>query len=74
VRIGVPTLLVTAQLDGRLVTLSPPEGPHDNTWLGYLWSALIEPGTRVRVRVTAFFSGRYAAAMTAYVPLSAGFG
>jgi hypothetical protein len=74
VRIGVPTVLVTARLAGRLVTLSPPAGPHDNTWLGYLWSAPIEPGTRVRVRVTAFFSGRSAAAMTAYVPLSAGFG
>jgi hypothetical protein len=82
VRMSAPATLLTTQLAGQLVTLSPPEGQHDNIWLGYLWrppSQLISTASgaccpQVRVRVTAFFVTRVAATMTAQVPVSAGFG
>lgn len=36
--------LVTVQVAGRLVTLSPPAGPSDDLWLGYLFDAGLRHG------------------------------
>jgi hypothetical protein len=75
VRMSRPASLLTAQVAGHVVTLFPPEGPRYHLWLGYLWRAPTELSTNpVRVRVTTFSAGGAVAAITAYVPLGAGFG
>jgi len=44
--------LVTVQVAGRLVTLSPPAGPSDDLWLGYLFDAGLRHGP-LKVRISA---------------------
>jgi hypothetical protein len=94
VRIGVhlarPALLVTVQVDGRLVSLSPPTDPGSDLWQGALLGAgprhgplrvrardgywYGEPPVQPRVRVTAYFADGTAATHAGVGYLHAGYG
>jgi hypothetical protein len=95
-RIGVgvhlrrPAILVTVQIDGRLVTLSPPPDPGDDLWQGALLGAgprhrplavharhgywYGEPPVYPRVRVTAYFADGTSASRAGIGYLHAGYG
>jgi hypothetical protein len=95
-RIGVgvhlprPAVLVTVQVDGHLVTLSPPRDPGSDLWEGLLLGMGPrhgplavrarhgywdgEPAVRPRVRVTAYFADGTAAARAGIGYLHAGYG
>jgi hypothetical protein len=94
VRIGVhlarPALLVIVQVDGHLVSLSPPTDPGSDLWEGALLGAgprhgplavrarhgywYGEPAVRPRVRVTAYFADGTAATHAGVGYLHAGYG
>lgn len=94
VRIGVhlarPAVLVTVQVDGRLVTLSPPPDPSSDLWEGALLGAgprhgplavrarhgrwYGEPPVCARVRVTAYFTDGTRASRAGIAGLHAGYG
>ena len=94
VRIGVhlarPAVLVTVQVDGRLVTLSPPPDPGGDLWQGALLGAgprhgplavharhghwYGEPPVYARVRVTAYFTNGTRASLAGIAGLHAGYG
>jgi hypothetical protein len=44
VRLDRPATLVTVQLAGRLISLTPPSDPPDSLWLGYLSNAGLRRG------------------------------
>jgi hypothetical protein len=44
VNLKTPAALITVQISGRLVTLSPPPDPRDDLWLGYLYNAGLRRG------------------------------
>jgi hypothetical protein len=44
VTLAAPAALVTAEIDGRLVTLNPPGDPPDDFWHGYLYRAGLRHG------------------------------
>ena len=94
IRIGVhlarPSVLVAVQVDGRLVTLSPPSDPGSDLWQGALLGAgpgrgplavharhgdwYGEPPVRPRVRVTAYFADGTVATRSGLGYLHAGYG
>jgi hypothetical protein len=94
VRVGVhlarPSVLVTVQVDGHLVTLSPPSDPGSDLWQGALLGMgprhgplavhsrhglwYGEPPVRPRVRVTAYFADGTAATRAGLGYLHAGYG
>jgi hypothetical protein len=94
IRIGVhlsrPAILVTVQVDGHLVTLSPPPDPGDDLWQGALFGMgprhgplavharhgywYGEPPVHPRVRVTAYFADGTAATRAGIGYLHAGYG
>jgi hypothetical protein len=94
IRIGVhlarPSVLVAVQVDGRLVTLSPPSDPGSDLWQGALLGAgpgrgplavharhgdwYGEPPVRPRVRVTAYFADGTVATRAGLGYLHAGYG
>jgi hypothetical protein len=94
IRIGVhlsrPAILVTVQVDGHLVTLSPPPDPGDDLWEGALFGMgprhgplavrarhgywYGEPPVYPRVRVTAYFADGTAATHAGIGYLHAGYG
>jgi hypothetical protein len=94
VRIGVhlrrAAVLVTVQVEGRVIALSPPEDQGDDLWQGALLHAGLrhgplavravdgywygEPAVRPRVRVTAYFADGSAATHAGIGYLHAGYG
>jgi hypothetical protein len=44
VTFAAPAALVTVEVDGRLVTLNPPDGTSGGLWLGYLYNAGLRHG------------------------------
>ena len=94
IRIGVhlsrPAILVTVQVDGHLVTLSPPTDPGDDLWQGALFGMgprhgplavrarhgywYGEPPVYPHVRVTAYFADGTAATHAGIGYLHAGYG
>lgn len=85
-----PAVLVTVQLAGRTVALSPPTDPGSDLWLGYLNQAGLrhgplavqakggswdgDPPVAAHVVLTAFFSDGTVAATAGVDQLHAGFG
>ena len=90
VRLRQPATLITVQLAGRTVTLSPPSDRGSDVWLGYLDDAGLghgplavkargghwygEPPVTARVVLTAFFADGTIAVMRGGDSLYAGFG
>jgi hypothetical protein len=90
VHLGRPAILVTVQIAGRLVTLSPPPDPGDDLWQGALLGAgprqgplavrarhghwYGEPPVNAPVRVTAYFADGTRATRAGIGYLHAGYG